>query len=260
MDVFKKYASIETLENKKIVFKIFVLILLIYFILTFLFPTEYSNVIILIVFIAFIIYIYLQNLSDNTENINQQLMFKLNILQEISNTYINTKIDKMNHLDKKQINIMFNKSKLNSLYIDSNLIEFLYSIRKLSEWNLSEFYLLLKGTDNILQLRKELEEYYDANQRYPDNIYKMFEDSLFLRTKTVNNIHNFIYKIPKQNQMYMYINDIIKRYQILISRNTDTIYQYTLNHRALTGINTKTQFPIYNTIRPNDFREIDFYI
>ena len=262
MDLFNKYLVVDTLENKKIIFKITVIGILIYFIFSFLFPNDYASVIVLIVFIVCVIYIYLIQINTNTNNVNELLMYKLNSLQEITNSYIHKEINSksQNKLSKKQIQDLYSKNTLNSLYIDANLINFLYSIKILSDWNLNEFYLLLKGTNNILLLRRQIKEYYDANKKYPINTYQMFEDSLFLRSNLFNNIHNFIYKIPKENKMYSYINEIIERFQVLISRNTDILYEYTIEYRKMNGINNTTKFPIYNTIKANDPLEIDFYI
>jgi radical SAM superfamily enzyme with C-terminal helix-hairpin-helix motif len=126
------------------------------------------------------------------------------------------------------------------------MIEFLYSIKKLSEWDQSEFYLLLKGTNNILKLKNEIEEYYDKNKKYPDNIYQMFEQALLLRKNTINNIHAFIYNIPKTAILYDYLDKITNRYMILISRNTDKMYCYVQNHIKQVGINSDTK---YKTLR-----------
>ena len=261
--LFKKYTNLETIENKHILFKTIILSIIIYFSLTYFFPNDYSSVIILIIFICGILYLYLLNISENSTSINEILMYKLNTLQDITDKYISTKIhDPTNptNLNKQEIINIYKRNKLDSLYIDSNLIDFLFSIKILSEWNQPEFHKLLKGSNNILKLRKEIEDYYEANHKYPYNINEMFEDALFLRSNCINNMHNFIYKIPKQLKMYNYLNDIIERYQILLSRNTDYIYNYSRKHNKKTGINTKTKFQIYNTIKANDPYENDFYI
>jgi hypothetical protein len=190
-------------------------------------------------------------------------MYHLNVLQEITNTYIDKKLkdpSRQFKLSKQQLDTIYINNKLSYLYIDSNLIEFLYSIKILAEWNDSEFYLLLKGTNNILKLRNEIEEYYKANNKYPDNVLEIFEQCLLLRSNTINNLHRFIYSVPKTNMMYNYTNKIIDRYMVLISRNTDKIYYYTQDHIKMTGINNSTKFISYNTTRPYDpSGTLDFY-
>ena len=249
-------------SNKQLFFQIIVIIILVFIIFTYLFPTKYVYVIILILFAFYIGNLFIISNNTNVSNKNGMIMFHLNSLQEIVDEYIDNKINKdSSKLSKKEINEIHNKNKLDSLYIDSNLIEFLYSIKILNKWNPNDFYLLLKGTNNILRLRKEIEEYHDSNNKYPDNINQMMETTLILRSNTINNLHRFIYTIPKTHEMYEYLNKIIKRYMILISRNTDKIYLYTKENIHKTGVTSESNLAlIYNTTKPYDPFEIDFYI
>lgn len=251
-------------KNKSFVFKVIILILLIFSIFTYLFPNNYSNIIILIVFASFIAYYYIQYNTTSLNDKNRIIMNHLMSLQESVNKFIDKNLynkNKLNQkLSKRDIDLIYKKNKLDNLYIDSNMIEFLYSIIKLAEYNDSEFYLLLKGTNNILRLRNEIEIFYDANKTYPDNINQIFDTALLLRTNTINNIHNFIYSVPKTNTMYKYIDNIIERYMILISRNTDKIYTYVIENRKQKGINTDSNLAImYNNIKPYDNTNNQFY-
>jgi hypothetical protein len=254
----------KDINTKNEIFKIIVIVVLICFVFTYIFPNNYSYIIILLVFALWVVSTYVVFNKKNIRNKNKEIMYHLNTLQEITNTYIDSKLNDQNNirdiLTNHEINKIYEKNRLDSLFIDSNMIEFLFSIKKLSEWDLPEFYLLLKGTNNILKIRNEIEEYYNANGRYPDNIYEMFEQTLLLRTNTINNMHRFIYNIPKTNMLYEYINKILERYMVLISRNTDKIYYYIQCHIKITGVNTDTKFITYNTIKPYDNMETDFYV
>ena len=251
-------------SNKQMFFQIIVIIVLIFIIFTYLFPTKYVYIIILILFAFYIGNLYVISNNTNVSNKNNTIMFHLNSLQEIVDEYIDNKINSSygnSKLSKKQINEIYNKNQLDSLYIDSNLIEFLYSIKILYKWNPNDFYLLLKGSNNILRLKKEIEEYYESNKKYPDNINQMMETALILRSNTINNLHRFIFVVPKTHKMYEYINSIIKRYMILISRTTDKIYLYTKENIHQTGITTESNLALtYNTTKPYDPIETDFYI
>lgn len=252
------------LSDKTTLFKVCIIIILIFFIFTYLFPKEYSNIVILLVFSLIVAYYYITYNNSNLNDKNRIIMNHLMSLQENVNTFIDKNLKEKNKLSSKlskdDINNIYKKNQLDSLYIDSNMIEFLYSIIHLSEYNDYEFYLLLKGTNNILKLRLEIETYYEANGTFPDNINQMMENALFLRSNTINNMHHFIYSVPKSNSMYNYINDIIKRYMILISRNTDKIYDYVLQNRTLVGINSQSNLAlIYNNIKPYDHHSNDFY-
>jgi hypothetical protein len=88
----------------------------------------------------------------------------------------------------------------------------------------------------------------------------MFEQSVMLRSNTINNLHRFIFAVPKTNMMYDYTNKIIKRYMVLISRNTDKIYEYVQDNIKITGVNTSTKFVSYNNTRPYDpSQTADYY-
>lgn len=247
------------------VLKVIAIISLVLFTLTYLFPRNYGFVVIIIIFALWISSNFIRYTQTQINTKNNQIMYHLNSLQEIVNIYIDKQLNKdvsaSSKLSNKQINEIYDKNILSSMYIDGNLIEFLYSIKILSNWNDSEFYYLLKGTNNILRLRKEIEEYYKESEHhmYPDNIFQMTEEALRLRTNTINNLHNFIYNIPKANIMYVYLDKIIQRYMILISRNTDKMYYYTQEHIKKVGINTETKFINYNNIRPYDKMSLQFY-
>lgn len=252
----------ELFIDKLLLFKVIVLIILIFFIFTYIFPENYANVIILIVFAVIIARYYLQYNESSVLDKNHIIMNHLMTLQETVNKYIDKRKSKMNiKLSNGDINQLYKNNRLDNLYIDSNMIEFLYSIINLYEYNDSEYYLLLKGTNNILKLRNEIETYYELNKVYPDNINQMMETVLLLRSNTINNMHNFIYSVPKTNMMYKYINQIINRYMVLISRNTDKIYAYVLDNRKLKGVNTESNLALsYNNVKAYDNNNTDFYV
>ena len=80
----------------------------------------------------------------------------------------------------------------------------------------------------------------------------MLEDALLLRQQTINNIHNFIYAVPKVNAMFKYIDTISTRFNILITRNTDAIYNYYTMYNKMTGVNAQTKYISYNETKPYD--------
>lgn len=256
--VFTK--NLKDANNKNNLFRIIVIIVLVCFIVTYLFPQNQMYMIILILFALWIANYYIIYNKKDVTNRNNVIMYHLNTLQEMTNVYIDKKLKgKYDKLSKNEIDRIYNNNKLDSLYIDSNMIEFLFSIKKLADWSPSEFYLLLKGTNNILKIRNEIEEYYNANKEFPENIYQMFEQTLILRTNTINNMHRFIFNVPKTHMLFDYVDKIVERYMVLISRNTDKIYQYVQCHIKNIGINTDTKFITYNTIKPYDKNNLDFY-
>jgi hypothetical protein len=182
-------------------------------------------------------------------------MVKLQSLQSKVYDHVRNKIkmsqnNKELSLKQSDIQNLYKKNDLDSLYIDANLIHFLYSIIKLADYNPDIFYLLLKGTNNILRIKKDIDMFYESNKRYPENTSELFETALLLRSNTINNLHDFIYTIPKISVMYKYLSDSVDRYSVLISRITDSIYTSYQDNMKLQGINTNTRFISYNTTKP----------
>lgn len=217
-------------------------------------PKTYGFVILLIVFLYFISLNYVKLNNAKIYDFNQITMIKLQTLQDISNKYI-LSLSKLGY-SQKVINNLLNNNKLDALYLDANLISFLYSISELNQFNSKEFFALLKNTNNILKIKGQIEDYINSNNgETPENIAEMFQNTLQLKTNAINNLHNFIYSVPKIKKMFTYIEDVIDRYSVLISRNTDTINLYYKYHLKNTKINTMTKFVSYNETKPFDINE-----
>ena len=170
---------------------------------------------------------------------------------------MNSQVSKGGSLSQKDIDKLYKRHELSSLYVDANLIHFLFSVIKLYDYNPGEYYSLLQGTNNILKIKSDIDTFYESNGEYPENTSELLQSALELKQKTINNMHNFIYTVPKMNIMYNYINDSIERYSILISRVTDDIYKSYKKNINQKGINSSTKFVNYNTTK--HFDEMDNY-
>jgi hypothetical protein len=242
---------------KNLQFETIVIFVIVLIILTQSFQKTYGFVIILIVFALYVSNTYVTVKNDKINDFNSITMFKLQTLQSKMYDHIDKKIQLVQntgnqHFSKADSDKLYKSVELDSLYIDANLIHFLYSIIKLYEYNGDVYSSLLKGTNNILKIKRQIDEFYESNGIYPQNTSEMFEIALQLRSTTINNLHNFIYTIPKTSNMYDYINDSIERYATLISRITDDIQQSYLHNIEITGINTTTKFVNYNTTKHFD--------
>lgn len=249
---------------KNLQFETIAIIVLTMCFLTLSFPKNYGFIIILIVFAIYLgnTYVIIQNEKSN--DFNQITMFQLRSLQQKVNEYINTKMNIINNsnpikLPKKDLDKIYKDNQLDALYIDANTIRFLYSIIALSDYNQEEFYKLLKGTNNILRIQRDIERFYEANGEYPINTSEMFQSALDLRTNTINNLHNFIYTIPKMNKMYTYINNSLERYSVLVSRITDKIHFYYKDNIKLRGVDATTNFVTYDTTKAHDPYKNDYF-
>lgn len=214
--------------------KTLIFCLCILFVMTYVYPKTYAFVIILVVFVLFIMETYVRVENENLNDVNKTTMLQLIKLQ-----------NKMLEYEKQREKRFkaargFKKEALDSLFIDASLIHFLHELLPLYEYNPGEYYLLLKGANRILKLRKSIEDYYAANETVPSNIAEMLEIALELKTKTINNIHTFIYTVPKQRQMYTYVENAIEQYAYVIDDSINIIHQYYL--LSIKNINTSTKF------------------
>lgn len=228
----------QILKFNTILFFIFILILVVKF--------DFFNGKSIFILIAFILTIYMTNIfvkvsQNDLNDTNKIIYFKLQSLQSKIYEYVQKKINSKNSQEqyKKEI---FSVAKLDSLYIDANMIEFFYSIIKLYEYNPDEFYLLIKGTNNILKLRIQIETFYEAESDYPENIHETLQIALNLKINCINNLQNFIYSVPKITKMYTFIDNIIETYTVLINKNISIIYNYHLDYIKKHGINNNTLF------------------
>jgi hypothetical protein len=235
---------------------------LVIFIVVIIFFTKYFNktygfVIILIAFALYLANTYVVINNDKTNDFNSVTMIKLQRLQSKTYEHIRNKIrlvknTNVQSLPTNQLEKLYKENELDALYIDANLIHFLHSIMALSDYNSELFFSLLKGTNSILEIKRDIDRYYESNSEYPENTSELLESALQIRSNTINNLHNFIYTVPKTSKMYTYINDSIERYNVLISRITDDIHNNYKNNIRLRGVNTTTKFVSYNNTKPFD--------
>lgn len=213
------------------------------------------------ILIAFIFALYLTNMyvksnqNDLSDN-NKIIHLKLEGIQSKVYEYVNYKIATATSgglkLPPADAQKLYEKNKLDSLYTDANMIVFLHSIIKLYEYNQQEFYLLVKGTNNILKLKHDIERFYEAERQYPENIHEMLQIAIQLKSNCMNNLQNFIYTVPKQNKMYTYIDNVLVTYNVLITRNIKQMHNYHLDYIHKNGIDINTTFIDINSSKPFD--------
>lgn len=252
-------------ENNNILqFNIILLFFIIIVCFSKIFGLETSTyIIILSMFAIFICNNYVKNISNNIIDSNKEVYFKLQILQEKMYEYIQYKI---NHttlgtrkLSERKQQELYEDNKLSSLYINSNLINFLYNIVKMYDYNPNEYYLLIKNTNDILRLQREIEEFNGDGKTFPENIQEMLESAIELRVNCINNIQNFIYSVPKTKKMYNYITTILNTYYSLITVNIKQINIYYNINIKQKGINSMTKFINTSGNFAKDFDIIDNY-
>lgn len=234
--LYKRGVYSKNLQFLTILFGLLIILLLTKF-----FPKTYGFVILLFAFTLYFSNSFVRYHDSAISDFNVKTLQKQAALQTIAHDY----------LQNRPFDIGTDIS-LQYLHNDADLIHFLHSLIPLYEYNPNEFYLVLKGTNNLLQLKQQIEDYYSSNNTPPQTTPQMLEDALLLRSQTINNIHNFVYSVPKINAMFKYIEVIITRFTVLITRNTDIIYNFYTLYNKSNGINAQTKVISYNETKPYD--------
>lgn len=253
--------SVITLYTKEhardLQFQVIIISVVVVMFFTYYFPTTYAFVVILLAMTWFVANSYVNIRKDTVLDMNQSTMHKLRTLQSISEKYVKTKITHFNAGAQSKVPSyirkgIYERTRLDYLYMDSNLVIFLYSIKDLATFDNKGFYTLIKITNSILKIKSDVEQYVKSTGSPPSNIASLLEDCLELRKSGVNTLHNFIFSAPPQRHMRKYINDSIERYHVLITRPVDDVHRIYVNHIKTSPINTMTRFISYNTTKPYD--------
>jgi hypothetical protein len=192
-------------------------------------------------------------LNDN----NEKTLVKLQTIQKTIQTLVMDHAKQLTNsnqkISRRELQKMYEANKVDNLYIDSDMIHFIFAIIPFAEYNGPEFLLFVRGVNNILKIKREIEEFNTQNNNtFPENTSEMFEIVIQLKSNTVNNLHNFVYSIPKQKQMLEYLDSIVEKYDVLISRNLDDIQKYYFQNIDQRGIKNTTKFVSYNSTKPYD--------
>lgn len=245
-DIVNLFTQEHGVYQEDLKFKVIIIFIIIIIFFTKFF-SNYMGIIIVIAFALIMTNFYIKVNNNQINDNNKNLIFKLDSLQNKIYEFIQYKVASNNNISNKDKQQLFVTSKLDSLYIDCNLIVFLYSIIKLYDYNPNEYYLLLKGTNNILKLKKDIEIFYKVNNNYPENISEMLQVAIQLKTNCMNNLQNNIYKVPKIIKMYDYIDNSLIIYNKLISSNITQMNLYNEDYIRKNGVNIKTLFVDINS-------------
>jgi hypothetical protein len=229
--------------SKRLQFEVVVIIVAILVVFPSIFEKNYAFIVLLIAFALFIANSYTSVRTETLVTFNNETMIMLNKIQAKTNEYINKQLQaKLSPIEKKTL---IQSSQMSSLYLDADLIRFIHDILTLAEYNPVEFYKFVKATNNILKIREDV-------SLLPENTSELFEIAINLKSNAINSLHNFIYTVPKTNVMYDYLQDITTKYNILITRNLDTINTFYKKFLKTNGINTRTKFVSYDRTKPFD--------
>lgn len=248
-DIYNLYTEGHDRFEKILQFETIIVIVVIILILTLFFPNTYAFVIILLVFALVLANIYVKARQTSTINFTKETIIKLNEIQ--------LKIAQIYEQRNKKFQYQFRTNKgnltipsINNLFYDSGLIHFLHDLLPLAKYNTTEYYKIVKGVDSILLLLREVEEYYNANETFPENTSEMFENAIQLKSNLMNNLHDFVYSLPVSLSKYHY--RLINKFNVLLMEILETMHTHYQSNIKIRGINTNTTFVNYNRTKHYD--------
>jgi predicted RNA-binding protein Jag len=259
MDIFDLIKTSNVTVKKLLQFKVLVFVIALLVVFKIIYNGNYINVISLLAFVYFIVNKYLGQQNTNSNDLNKLIDLRLRKIQKKVNEYIKHKLKYKNITKSKARDYTINANKMTSLYIDANMITFLESIIEMYDYNPDEYYQLIKGTNNILKIRLDIERFLQENNDYIQGIHQQLDIAIQLRMNCINNVHNFIYTVPKSGKMTNYINKIIGRYTELIDSNINIIKKYSQDFILRDGINNQTQFIDNLDAKPNLQTNSDYF-
>lgn len=232
-------------DDKNTQFLYIVITIIIFFIVSKLVDVQLYHFMGLILVVLFV-YNY-QNRKDLTSSTDMELLdYKLAALQLKMYDYITNYIHKLNpSISNVDLQNVKSRSVLDYMYLDANMINLMYSLIDLYQYNPDSFQKMLKCVNNLLHIRNDL-QYLGPIDRPADH----FEIAESLAQKATNYLHTFQLSVPKNTVTVKLLSDALKRFQILIKRNLDIIVKIC-NKDAKDNLNSSTTFiNYYNGVKP----------
>lgn len=247
MNVVNLLNSPDRTFNKTLKTQSLILITVFVSILVFTFRDDYWKIVILLAATIIITDVYIGTKTESLVDDNKETMKKLNEIQKKMYEYVDLDLKTKKVIPSpSDLNKIYESAKMTSLYIDAELVSFIHSILAMYDYSPSEFYKMVNGTNVILGMLSDIRRFYKANKAYPNNTSDMLKRALEIKSNCLNNIHNFIYSIPKQKEFFKYHSNVMNRYDKLLTRIVNEIHKHDSRNIQLTGVNSSTKFSDYN--------------
>jgi hypothetical protein len=218
-------------------------------------------------FSLFMAYIYLNYSTNFLDDNNRLITYKLNYIQSLVYDHITYKfivfknqgsagLNQSSLLQNLDFERIYRDSYLDALYLDSDLIEFLYLNKHLYDKNQEGFVYFVLSTNSFMRVLKELK---DKDHSLPDNTQSLIQVALDKYTNALEFLKSFIFNIESGSMAMKQLNDTINNYIELMYFNVLQLENFNLLFIKEYGINNSTimnLFPITgvspsNTKLPN---------
>lgn len=130
-------------------------------------------------------------------------------------------------------------------HIDSEMVEFVRTIREYRICNKSAFYQMMKSIDHMFRIELDMEngiEYIGEN----------LEVALDKKKSAMNALQSIIFKLPRSNVTSKKYQESLSQLDRLLNRHIEVMYRYTKYQYKNRPITTQTKF-----VYPNDPTGLD---
>jgi hypothetical protein len=250
MDLFlEQITDLSSVYRKRYVFELVVFGLVLVFLFRLYIPSEsIVYVSMTIGLVGLILWFRMKNYNNTTVDLNETIHFRLNLIQSQMYEYVDEQMRKIRFSDtrkfltKEVYTANLSRVRLSHLYTDIHLINYIYDLLFLYEYNEDSFASMVMAVNGILRIRSELEMYYSANGYLPENTAYQVESAQELMKKALNFAHTFVYKLPKSNDISSITAKIIKKMHILTKKHVTEIKRIAVKRNIQEGINRNTKF------------------
>jgi hypothetical protein len=250
MDLFlEQITDLSSVYRKRYVFELVVFGLVLVFLFRLYIPSEsIVYVSMTIGLVGLILWFRMKNYNNSTVDLNETIHFRLNLIQSQMYEYVDEQMRKIRFSDtrkfltKEVYTANLSRVRLSHLYTDIHLINYIYDLLFLYEYNEDSFASMVMAVNGILRIRSELEMYYSANGYLPENTAYQVESAQELMKKALNFAHTFVYKLPKSNDISSITAKIIKKMHILTKKHVTEIKRIAVKRNIQEGINRNTKF------------------
>jgi hypothetical protein len=217
--------------------------------------SQFINVLAVIIVVLGILYIRTRVYIDTHSDSNQILDYKLNELQIVMYQYVNESIKRIKYsnnasqLTQDIYKQWTSRVKLSHFYTDSTLIHFCHSIIFLYDYNPESFASIMIAINNILVVKTQLYDYYQANGYFPDTTTFDAQMADSLHKTAVNYLHTFIYTIPRIPQLGsdQLLEKLTRQLYKLLKPHIVDIKRMAIKRDVKVGVNRTTQFTELNS-------------
>ncbi|ARR74969.1 hypothetical protein SAGO17_0050, partial [Mimivirus AB-566-O17] len=239
--------NLNSVYRKRHVFQLVVLGFVLVFMYRLYIPFENSGYIMtMATLIGTVLWFIIKNYTNKKVDMNETIQYRLENIQSRMYSYVDTRMRRIstsdsNNLSRKIYSENLSRMRLDYLYMDVALINFLYDLLFLYKYNNDSFASMVIGVNGILSIRNELEEYYNSNGHLPDTVTSSVDSAKELMTKTLNYTHTFVYSLPKSLDSGL-TSSIISKMHKLLKVHVVVIKKFAVRKNVQEGINKRTRF------------------